>query len=675
MPVLENKHEKGLLQFFGDAKIVQQFKKLEKTEQMIEFMWKVPNLQKFLADSSEHRFGKSEGDTRRFREMGNKLFKVGKDKEAIKMFNKAVTKAPVNDSGVGKDLSLAIANRSAALFKLGFFKMALVDIEFAFVSGYPKDLRYKLFERKIKILVHLKDKDSAFDTRGKFIIAMKDSTLEEDKKCKLENDIQALLEDLEHDLSESTNQGLEIDSEVLKHNLGKSHSYLPPLSVDVDIEFDQVRGRFAVANKDIPAGSVILVEPAVANICKEDQVESYCDFCFKSVDLHLIPCKKCSHVAYCSNKCMGEALDSYHKYECGNRDMFGNILDNIKKEGSKDTASTKDLSKLCYRAIAQKPVSWYKENRESIFAEFPKFGDESYDKTPHHSLLNLVSHHDRIKSGRLWSFLISAVCHLRAFQMSGYFGAPKFKTPATLTDDELYIGGLLVHVFELMQFNTHGITEGTDREKSNKTLANKDFTNSIRLVGNGLYPTICLFNHSCDNNTYKYYAGSTLVLVASKNIYEGQEVTEGYFPSAQMIPRPQRRSWLADHYWFDCECNACVNDQPTLEEISKHYNDFCCHNENCKGVVQETSSCPSCAETIDVDKNKVEIEKIKETLESLRNRMTSNEEKDSSVDIYNKTTETWIRLQKLVRHPYRLLYTSEQLFWKALRLSYGNVAA
>ena len=57
------------------------------------------------------------------------------------MFNKAITKAPVKDSGVGRDLSLAIANRSAALLKLGFFKLALEDIEFALVSGYPKHLR------------------------------------------------------------------------------------------------------------------------------------------------------------------------------------------------------------------------------------------------------------------------------------------------------------------------------------------------------------------------------------------------------------------------------------------------------------------------------------------------------------------------------------------------------
>ena len=61
-------------------------------------------------------------------------------------------------------------------------------------------------------------------------------------------------------------------------------------------------------DRDIPAGSVILVEPSIVNMCREDQQESYCDFCFKNIDLRLIPCKRCAHVAYCSKKCMEDAL-------------------------------------------------------------------------------------------------------------------------------------------------------------------------------------------------------------------------------------------------------------------------------------------------------------------------------------------------------------------------------
>ena len=109
-------------------------------------------------------------------------------------------------------------------------------------------------------------------------------------------------------------------------------------------------------------------------------------------------------------------------------------------------------------------------------------------------MLNLVAHHEQMKlETSLW-ILISAACHLRTLQISGYLGAAKLKVfydqktfqkvvnvhpdsfkitlnsqPSTsLTDDELYIGGLCFHVFELLQFNMHGITEATDHIESEK---------------------------------------------------------------------------------------------------------------------------------------------------------------------------------------------------------------
>merc|ERR1719232_1259242 len=136
-----------------------------------------------------------------------------------------------------------------------------------------------------------------------------------------------------------------------------------------------------------------------------------------------------------------------------------------------------------------------------------------------HALLNLVSHEDTIKPGRLWSFLISAVCHLKALQVSGYFGAPKLSTPKSLSDQETMMGRLLVHLLCLMQFNTHGGTESTDRW-DNRVM---EFENKQRVVAHGLFPTLCLLNHSCDNNVYKYFAGDTVVVIASKNILEGEE--------------------------------------------------------------------------------------------------------------------------------------------------------
>ena len=98
-----------------------------------------------------------------------------------------------------------------------------------------------------------------------------------------------------------------------------------------------------------------------------------------------------------------------------------------------------------------------------------------------------------------------------------------------------------------------------------------DYENKVRTVGDGLYPTVCLLNHSCDTNVYKYFSGDKIVVVASKNIEMQDEVTEGYFPSVQVIPREERRLWLAEHYMFYCKCPACEVDLPPIGTISAQY--------------------------------------------------------------------------------------------------------
>ena len=99
----------------------------------------------------------------------------------------------------------------------------------------------------------------------------------------------------------------------------------------------------------------------------------------------------------------------------------------------------------------------------------------------------------------------------------------------------------------------------------------QEFENKQRVVAHGLFPTLCLLNHSCDNNVYKYFAGDTVVVIAFKNILEGEEVTEEYFPSVQVFPKDQRRIWLMEHYWFDCQCYACVKDMPQIQTVSSQY--------------------------------------------------------------------------------------------------------
>ena len=49
-----------------------------------------------------------------------------------------------------------------------------------------------------------------------------------------------------------------------------------------------------------------------------------------------------------------------------------------------------------------------------------------------------------------------------------------------------------------------------------KKILDGEFENRTAIIGSAVFPTFALFNHSCDSNTYKYFVGNKLVVVASK---------------------------------------------------------------------------------------------------------------------------------------------------------------
>lgn len=57
---------------------------------------------------------------------------------------------------LAEELSIVIANRSAALNHLEQYEDALADIRRCLSLGYPRNLRYKVYERRARSLLALK---------------------------------------------------------------------------------------------------------------------------------------------------------------------------------------------------------------------------------------------------------------------------------------------------------------------------------------------------------------------------------------------------------------------------------------------------------------------------------------------------------------------------------------
>ncbi|XP_011707114.1 PREDICTED: SET and MYND domain-containing protein 4-like, partial [Wasmannia auropunctata] len=131
-----------------------------------------------------------------------------------------------------------------------------------------------------------------------------------------------------------------------------------------------------------------------------------------------------------------------------------------------------------------------------------------------------------------------------------------------LSDEELFIAGLLLHNLQLLQFNSHEISELV-RPKGEKTLAK---AKSV-FIGGGVYPTVAMLNHSCNPGVVRYFIGTTMIVRAVRTIGAGEEISENYGPIFTTTSETERKRKLRVQYWFDCSCEACSGHWPLLDEL------------------------------------------------------------------------------------------------------------
>lgn len=128
------------------------FSNLNINEERYKFVNNLESAQKFLNNNQEI-FGKNLELGYDFKKKGNAAFQKQDWIEALKNYNRSYVVTPCENNS---EISIILANRSAALFHMKKYKLVLKDIDQAFLLGYPIELQYKLHERKAKSLIALK---------------------------------------------------------------------------------------------------------------------------------------------------------------------------------------------------------------------------------------------------------------------------------------------------------------------------------------------------------------------------------------------------------------------------------------------------------------------------------------------------------------------------------------
>jgi hypothetical protein len=269
------------------------------------------------------------------------------------------------------------------------------------------------------------------------------------------------------------------------------------LSSLLAVQHSPAAGRHVVAVKPVQTGDTLLVEEPFASVLYPDKLGTNCTTCFAKLRA-VVPCPDCAGVGFCSTGCRDIALASFHRVECRYADLVQGL-------------GCSALAGLALRVISLHPLEYFKRLRHHLNADTTSVSPGH--KLPYVALYNMVGLNEQRWTEDLFNRSLMAVGLLKILKAAGYFLHES--VPDVYTDDEIFIGSLLLHHLNVLQFNAHEIYEFCRGDRGRL----KPCKNN--LIGLGVYPRASYFNHSCHPGTARINIGNKLVVKALHPIQKG----------------------------------------------------------------------------------------------------------------------------------------------------------
>ncbi|KAL9692280.1 hypothetical protein quinque_015869 [Culex quinquefasciatus] len=582
--------------------------------------------------------GKSLERSLDLKNLGNKSFQKESWNEALAYYNLCYMAAPESNES---EKAIILANRSAALYHMEKYDLALKDIQRAIRLQYPKELMYKLTERKARCYLGKKDHVKALECFKETLPALDNCKLPLERRQKLERDAQIMINLLP--------KNIEAEKKLAKGRkpvpAEPKKPAVPEFYAEKGLYFDysSEEGRFAKTNVDLKPNTIVLVEKPHVSVLLEEYSKTHCSTCFKRVSVPVC-CPKCSDVVFCSEDCESSANSGYHKYECGFLPIFW-------KSGASITCH------MALRIITQQSEEYFLQLRP----ELDGLTSEQTDKLKHddyRKIYKLVTHEETRSAEDFFQRTLMATLLNACLTLGGFY-----KTK----EAESFIGGLLLHNLQLLQFNAHEISE-LQREDD------RDVGKSV-FIGGGLYPTLALFNHSCEPGVTRYYKGNSVCVRSVRSIAAGSMIGENYGPLFTQTPREERRATLLNQYRFSCNCRACSENWPLFSEMDDTVLRFKCDGGKiCSNVLLIPSEinefmikCTDCGEHTNIMKG-LKLLQDTETMFKLATKMHSAGEIEAALYKYVEEMNT---LDEVLVPPYRDYHLCQQGL-RSCMLEYGN---
>ncbi|CAH1153779.1 unnamed protein product [Phaedon cochleariae] len=513
--------------------------------------------------------GKDLNEAQEQKTKGNAYFARKDYSNALKAYNTGIVKCP-QDSGESRELlAILVSNRSATYFEQKEYKKVFNDIDYLLeVGSYPTHLKYKIWLRKAKCYDALQNERLASEFYNEAVKSLKNSKLDEAT-------IESKLKEIEK-AKNSENQAVVTRNDLVPAFIvdnfvgGKEYMAASP---KITFEQDSYQGRYAIAIEDIDTGTIIVEENPHSSVLDFNHSLTNCHQCFVAVD-QPIACSTCANVVFCSTICERLAKKNFHRVECP-------ILECLLLSGASVNCC------LAIRIISQRNYSYFGDKKHKLEdylddkCEKSVIKKKTYRFDDYDNVFFLCRNECSRKKEELLHYTCMAIFLLRLLKFGNYF--PFETEDGTLRKEEIYIGSLILRHLQFLQFNAHEVSElkNLDEAINVKGLMTK-YENAT--IGAGLYPTLALFNHSCDPSIVRYNMKNKMIVRSIKPIKAGDIIYENYGPLYMSMPKEKRQEILKSNYWFECLCTPCTEIWPMFDEMRDNELRIACRNERCPYV-------------------------------------------------------------------------------------------
>ncbi|OXU23221.1 hypothetical protein TSAR_016597 [Trichomalopsis sarcophagae] len=320
---------------------------------------------------------------------------------------------------------------------------------------------------------------------------------------------------------------------------------IPCVAECVSINSSLRFGRQLVANRDIEAEEIVMVEDGFAMLPKKEYTYLLCSQCL-CIAWNAVPCGACPLVIYCSEHCRTSAWENHHQVECK---LLPSIY--VKSDSSNWNMSISITALRCFLSSIKV------EGLETVLREAQAIDNE--------------------KDACLES-LMSEQC----------VGVNNFKSLYRLATDKEILNIDRINksseflVDMLLQFSNvlHNCTELDEVRKILAKLSLIVKINHLKYQGSacdyihdccslncdsikGYFISTCssLVNHSCTPNIGKVFIPERkIVMFAARSIKKGEQLCITYGPTLARILNPERIALLYKDYNVICLCQACTQE-------------------------------------------------------------------------------------------------------------------